>query len=112
MKPGEMPELGFDDVGDEDRALDDEAVSDLRRQIEETSNRLQELQQDVDGLKARLSLTEEELESERIRFRTEHKEKNVYFAENNALRCTIVELEEKLVKIFFDSLCVVVVING
>jgi kinesin family protein 5 len=98
LKPGEMPELGLDDVGDEDRALDDEAVSDLRRQIEESSNRLQELQQDVDGLKSRLSLTEEELESERIRFQTEHEEKNVYFAENNALRCTIAELEEKLVK--------------
>jgi uncharacterized small protein (DUF1192 family) len=97
LKPGEMPELGLDDDA-ENKALNDEAVADLRRQIEEGTHRITELQQDIDGLKARLSVTEEELESERIRFRTEEAEKNDYFAENNALRTTIAELEDKLVK--------------
>lgn len=101
LKPGEMPELGLDDDA-ENKALNDEAVADLRRQIEEGTHRVTELQQDIDGLKARLSVTEEELESERIRFRTEEAEKNDYFAENNALRTTIAELEDKLVKQSLD----------
>lgn len=108
LKPGEVQTLTNDADLDDLLSLgggeskESETITDLKQQIDEKLHRLGELEKEVDALKARIRVMEDELETERVNVQKETEEKMMMTAENTALRATITELEDKLVKVYLN----------
>jgi kinesin family member 5 len=76
-----------------------ENMNEYEKTIREQQNKIDQLTQDVEHYKSQVQILEEEIENERLQIDSEIEEKNMQVAENAALRTTISELEEKLVKV-------------
>lgn len=89
----------------EDEEEDPSNVVSAKFAPSEADAQMEMLRSEIESLRSKIATLEEEIETERLRFNEEHEQRMLWATESEALRSTIVELENKLLQvlIFIDK---------